>query len=244
MKNSIVENDWNFWVYPTPAERTEPEAVLVTSQWAETEAKLAAGGRVLFLAVKGNLDPARSPPLKRVPVFWNIQMTVRPPQSRTARFDGMMGLLVDAKHPALAGFPTERFCDFQWTPVIDNVPSVNLTDAPRELQPIVAAVDDYNRSWRLGVVFECRVGSGRLLVSSIDLANASAPVGTRQLRRSLVDYAAGENFQPQARLTVEQVRRLWAGPASAPTKPAEARADDPDLDDGSRKNPPAAAKKI
>jgi hypothetical protein len=176
--------------------------------------------------------------MKDVPVFWNIQMTVRPPNNPTAKFDAMLGLLCDAAHPALAEFPTGANCDWQWTPLINNVRSVNLTGAPRELRPIVAAIDDWNRNWRLGVIFECKVGSGRLLVSAINLDNARGGPGLPQLRRSLLDYMGGEKFQPVAALTVEQVRALWKGGAAAAT-PGATRAFDPDLNDGTVPVPPA-----
>ncbi len=232
--NVATENDWNFWLYPAAPDTSTPSGVLVTDVWAEAETRLAAGGKVLFTPRAADLDPAKSPPMKRVPVFWNIQMTVRPPRNPTPRFDAMLGLLADAEHLALAEFPTDRNCDWQWTPLVDNVRSVNLTDAPRELKPIVAAIDDWNRNWRLGVIFECRVGAGRLLVSVIDLKN-SAP-GAQQLRRSLLDYAAGEKFSPAAVLTPEQVRKLWVSTA-APAPGATPRAFDRDLDDGSSRLP-------
>ena len=230
LKGSSVENDWNFWLYPAAPTADTPTDVLVTSTWADAAARLAAGGKVVFTPTAAELDPARSPPLKRVPVFWNIQMTVRPPTANTPKFDAMLGLLCDPKHPALAKFPTEASCDWQWTPLIDGVRSVNLTDAPRELKPIVAAIDDWNRNWRLGVVFECAVGPGRLLVSTINLAGNTP--GAQQLRRSLLDYANTQAFAPKAKLTPEQVAKLWSrGPAAAPA--AAPRALDPDLDDGS-----------
>jgi hypothetical protein len=169
-----------------------------------------------------------------VPVFWNIQMTVRPPANPQPRFDAMLGLLVDSRHAALAKFPSTEACDWQWTPLVDNVRSVNLTDAPRRLKPIVAAIDDWNRNWRLGVIFECTVGPGRLLVSAIPLEGQSPEA--RQLRRSLLDYAASEQFSPVAELRVEEIRALWKASAG-PAKPIE-RAFDPDLDDGSKRPSP------
>lgn len=231
LKGTEAENDWNFWVYPAAVDSSAPAEVLVTTNWTDAEARLAAGGKVVFTPTATDLDPARSPPMKRVPVFWNIQMTVRPPRNPTPRFDAMLGLLADPKHPALAKFPTTEACDWQWTPLIDDVRSVNLTGAPRELKPIVAAIDDWNRNWRLGVIFECAVGPGRLLVSAIPLDGKSP--GAQQLRRSLLDYAASAKFTPSAKLTPAQVRALWAGGA-ATGKPGE-RAFDPDLDDGTKR---------
>lgn len=227
LEGSSIENDWNFWVYPAESPQASAGDLLITHQWSEAAAKLAAGGKVLFTPRK--LDPSTCPPMRKTPVFWNIQMTVRPPKNPAPRFDAMLGLLCDPKHPALASFPTDRFCDWQWTSSIDGVRSVNLTNAPRELWPVVAAIDDWNRNWRLGVIFECRVGKGRLLVSAIPLDKAD-PV-TRQLRQSLVDYAGGEKFQPSAAITSEQAAALFST-ASSSQEPST-RQFDPDLDDGS-----------
>lgn len=235
LKGTNTENEWNFWLYPAQVDATVPAEVLITANWTEAEARLGEGGKVLFTPASVDLDHAKSPPMRKVPVFWNIQMTVRPPQNRTPRFDAMLGLLVDSKHPALAKFPTDVNCDWQWTPLVDGVRSVNLREAPRELTPIVAAIDDWNRNWRLGVIFECKVDRGSLLVSAIPL-DATA-VGAAQLRRSLLDYAASAKFKPAAKLTMAQVRSLWK-PAAASAAPAPTRVLDPDLDDGSGRPSP------
>ena len=112
---------------------------------------------------------------------------------------------------------------------MNNVRSVNLETAPRELKPIVWAIDDWNRNWRLGVIFECHVGPGRLMVSAIPLERGGP--GRQQLRRSLLDYMGGKQFKPETTLTPEQAAGLWAKQAgAAPSEPA--RAFDPDLNDG------------
>jgi hypothetical protein len=178
--------------------------------------------------------------MQKTPVFWNIQMTVRPPRNTTPRFDAMLGLAIDARHPALAAFPTDVNCDWQWTSLIANVKSVNLDAAPRELRPIVSAIDDWNRNWRLGVIFECKVGEGSLLVSAIDLQNARTRIGVQQLRRSLLDYAASDRFRPGVTLSVAQVGQLFPGPGEG-RAPSLQRTLDPDLDDGS--SPIASPKK-
>lgn len=190
-------NSWNFWLYPAQVDSSVPTNVLLTSSWDEAEAKLAAGGRVVFQPPQANLDWS-SPPLDKLPVFWNRLMG--PGWSR------MLGIWCDTNHPALAGFPTEANCDWQWTEII-KTRAINLDKLPRKLSPIVSAIDDWNRNWKLGLIFEARVGKGKLLVTSFDL-NASSPV-TKQLRRSLLDYAAGEKFQPKVELAAADVRGLW-----------------------------------
>jgi len=182
-------NDWNFWLYPAHVSADAPTDVLVTSSWDDAEKKLAAGGKVLFLPRPADLD-WRSPTLDEVPVFWNRLMS--PQWSR------MLGLWCDTNHPALAGFPTDVNCDWQWTQIVNHARTMNLARLPRGLQPIVSAIDDWNRNWKLGVVFEAKVGAGRLMVCTVDLkTDLDARPVARQLRRSLWDYMASEKFQPK-----------------------------------------------
>jgi beta-galactosidase len=229
-------NDWNFWLYPEQVDTNTPSDVLVTHNWNEAATRLAAGGKVLFMPGAADLDPAKCPPMKNVPVFWNIQMTVRPPANPSPKFDAMLGLLCDTNHPALAEFPTDANCDWQWTPLVNNVRSVNLESAPRTLRPIVWAIDDWNRNWKLGVIFECKVGAGKLLVSAINLDSERGGSELQQLRRSLLDYMAGEKFKPVVALTPEQAGSLWLNGGNAPaTEPK--RAFDPDLNDGTVPSP-------
>jgi len=116
--------------------------------------KLAAGGKVLFTPRVADLS-WWSPPLARVPIFWNALMG--PTWSR------MLGLWCDTNSPALAEFPTEANCDWQWTEIIGN-PAREPGQLPRGLKPIVSAIDDWNRNYKLGVIFEARIGAGKLLV--------------------------------------------------------------------------------
>ena len=231
LEGTQVENAWDVWVYPADAGPAADSGILVTADWDQAAGRLAEGGKVLFLPAS-RLDPATCPPMKPVPVFWNIQMTVRPPRNPTPRFDAMLGLLCQPGHPALAGFPTQAWCDWQWTALIDGVRSVNLSQAPRGLVPIVAAIDDWNRDWRLGVIFECAVGRGRLLVSAIDVTGGS-PV-TRALHDSLIAYMGSAAFAPKVALSPGEMLDLWPAPKPL-AQPAPVRALDPDLDDGTQR---------
>lgn len=184
-----IANDWIFWLYPDAAPVQAPPSVLVTHSWPEAEARLGAGGDVLYMPRKADLDWT-SPPLADVPVFWNRLMN--PGWGR------MLGLAIDNRHPALAAFPTAEHFDWQWTELVSGARAMNLDRLPRGLQPIVQPIDDWNRNYKLGTLFEARVGQGRLMVSTLDLENRleQRPVA-RQLRQSVLAYMAGGAFQPQ-----------------------------------------------
>lgn len=214
------ENSWNFWLYPAATNVAAPNGVLVTRSWDEAEASLATGGRVLFLPPPADLDWA-SPPLDTIPVFWNRLMN--PGWSR------MLGLWCDARHPALAQFPTAAHCDWQWTDVVRKSRAVNLDRLPRELQPIVQPIDDWNRNYKLGLVFECRVGTGRLLVCAVDISNGlDTRPAARQLRRSLLGYLESPGFRPSTAVSAADLRALWFDTRVMQKLGARAEASGPD----------------
>jgi len=209
------KNDWNFWLYPSAISNVTTANVLVTSSWSDAEKRLAAGGKVFFLPHNADLDWS-SPPLARVPVFWNALMG--PTWSR------MLGLWCDTKHPALAEFPTDANCDWQWTELLRNTRAINLDHLPNTLQPIVSAIDDWNRNYKLGLIFEARVGTGRLLVCSADLNANTSPVA-KQLRKSLLDYMSSRTFQPKTQISMEDFLSLHFNSRIMNALGATARAD-------------------
>jgi hypothetical protein len=84
-----------------------------------------------------------------------------------------------------------------------------LDGLPKDLRPTVQVIDDWFTNRRLGLVFEARVGKGRLLVTSIDLESGleENPVA-RQMRHSLLRYAAGNRFAPQVEARPDAIRAL------------------------------------
>lgn len=194
------ENDWNFWVYPAKQKGAEPKEVLITHSWDEAEAALRKGGKVLYMPRKADLDWT-SPPLDTVPVFWNRLMN--PAWGR------MLGLWVNKSHPALAGFPTGEFNDWQWNELVRGARAVNLDRMPKDLAPIVQPIDDWNRNYRLGLVFEARVGRGKFFVSSADLENKlDERIAARQLRRSILEYMASDRFDPKTAIDPAAFRSI------------------------------------
>ncbi len=200
IRGTNIENDWNFWVYPTKIESKEPKNITITHSWDEAETKLKRGGKVLYIPRKADLDWT-SPPLDTIPVFWTRLMN--PAWSR------MLGLWIDKKHPALSQFPTDNFNDWQWTELVKNTRVINLDKLPKNLQPIVQPIDDWNRNYKLGAIFEAKVGKGKLLVSSFDLENdLDERIVARQLRKSILDYMLSGKFAPKVEITSSNFREI------------------------------------
>ena len=200
---AVTNNDWNFWLYPgNIGKPASPAGVTITRDFNECLKSLAAGGRVVFYPKPEDIA-WDGPPLDRLPLFWNRLMS--PGWSR------MLGIWVDAKHPALAGFPTADFADWQWIEVVGRSRTVNLGRLPAALLPIVQPVDDWNRNWKLGLIFEAKVGAGKLLVCAADLTGDLAKhPAARALRDSLVSYAAGPKFTPAVAVSPRSLAGILA----------------------------------
>jgi hypothetical protein len=200
-----IENDWDVWIYPPTVDTQAPQGVVLAEDLNdEAMAALNSGGKVLLLIppsrVKG--DQSAKVELGFSSIFWNTAWTHR--QAPTT-----LGILCDPKHPALAAFPTDYHSNWQWWYLISQAGAMILDDLPKELHPTVQVIDDWVTSRKLGLVFEARMGAGKLLVCSIELHKdlEHNPVA-RQLLHSLSYYMNSSRFKPTVTLAPAEVRSL------------------------------------
>lgn len=209
LEGTEYANDWDFWVYPQKTDAAAPKGVLVVDALNEKAlAALKEGGRVMLLPAAGSVkgDQYGKVPPGFSSIFWNTAWTRR-------QAPHTLGVLCKPEHPALAGFPTEYHSNWQWWDLISTSQIMILNEMPPGLRPIVQVIDDWFTNRRLGLVFEARVGGGRLLVCGIDLSSDldARPVA-RQMRASLLDYMAGDAFDPQQAVDVAAIHNLFAPP--------------------------------
>ena len=206
IEDTRFANDWVLWLYPEVVSTDTPEEVLVRSSLDEpTRAHLAAGGKILLYLTS---VPADFPKGSFAPIFWNRYMFNT--QERQT-----LGLLCDPAHPALEKFPTEFYSQWQWEDIVSKSRAIVMDGLPGELRPIVQVIDDWNTNRKLGLVFECRVGEGKLLVCSADLeTELRARPTARQLRYSLLDYMTSEAFDPDVAVTIDQLQTLYCRPGA------------------------------
>jgi hypothetical protein len=197
---SGAANRYPLWVFPaTPAPL--PSGVTVTRGFdAATRAALAAGGTVVLCADTTRPFP-NTPGGGFTPDFWCWSMFKNVP--------GTLGLAIDAGHAALAGFPTATHSDWQWFHLARAAQPVVLDGLPPALAPIVEVIDNPERAQRLGLVWEARVGLGRLLVCGLDLpALAASRPEARALLGSLVAYASSPKFAPVVAVEEQALERV------------------------------------
>ncbi|HXK60616.1 MAG TPA: glycoside hydrolase family 2 TIM barrel-domain containing protein [Acidobacteriota bacterium] len=203
-----VENDWDFWVYPPRLEDPAHSRIRILSRLDQQNREwLESGGTVLLVAPPETVIP--DPKFGKIElgfssIFWNTAWTKR-------QAPHTLGILCDPGHPALSGFPTEFHSNWQWWYLLHpgRSAAMILDGLPAGLQSIVQVIDDWFTARKLGLVFEAKVGKGKLLVSSIDLETDLElnPVA-RQLRRSLLDYMTSDRFAPQTEVTAEQLAKV------------------------------------
>ncbi len=217
-------NSWEIWVYPAQVTATAPDDVIMCDQWNETAKAALADGKKVFLMTT---NVANSMIGSFRPVYWSpVWFPVTP-------IPNTMGILCDPKHPAFSLFPTEMFSNWQWSDIITQSRSLDLDATPGGFRPIVQVMDNFGRNKKLGVLFEARVGKGRLLVCSMNLKNSidSRPAA-RQMLASLYAYLASDKFQPVQELSPKVLDDLLAKPTSVLSrlgaKVIQADSEDPD----------------
>jgi hypothetical protein len=218
IEGTPIENDWDLWVYPDEDPAPEPANVLVVSQLDDAaQNRLKEGGKVMWLLpprlVRGDVALGFSP------VFWNTAWTGNQPPHT-------LGILCRPEHPALAEFPTEYHTNWQWWDLISRSGAMVCDSLPPELRPAVQVIDTWFEARRLGLLVEARVGSGRLLVCSMDLSSdLDQRPAARQMRRSLFDYVSSEKFNPTIEASIDALRQLARTPSKMEQLGASARAD-------------------
>jgi hypothetical protein len=218
LQGTEYRNSYPLWVYPAKQETVVSAAVKVVRRLdAGTLAELQDGGRVVFFPELESLETV-GVPAAFIPDFWNSNMFFNNP--------GTYGILCDPKHPALEKFPTEFHSNQQWWPIATHARPVILDDTEAAYRPIVQVIDTFARNHKLGLIFEAKVGQGRLLVCAADLPNHLEDPAVRQLHASLLAYAGSERFDPKAEWTPDLLNRLLPTPiataaATRPDKDAE-----------------------
>jgi len=87
--------------------------------------------------------------------------------------------------------------------------AIQLDSVDTKLQPVVRVIDDWFTARPLGLIFECKIGKGKLLMSGIDLLNdAVKRPEARQLLYSLKKYMTSDAFNPRVEVNVEKIKSL------------------------------------
>ncbi|MEP6682870.1 MAG: sugar-binding domain-containing protein [Parafilimonas sp.] len=197
------KNSWDIWVYP----HLLPEVKnIYTTQVLDEKALqvLNNGGNVLLNLKKGTLakDKGGDIAIGFSSIFWNTAWT-------HGQAPSTLGILCNPTHEALKYFPTEYYSNYEWWDAMTHSNAIILDSVAANLQPIVRVIDDWFTARPLGLLFECKTGKGKLLVSGIDLTtDIDKRPEAKQLLYSLEKYMASTNFNPSQTVSIEKIQSL------------------------------------
>ena len=197
-----ARNHWDFWVYPQHLLADEGDVYVTDTLDSKARRKLLKGGKVLLLAA-GKVSYGKEVKQQFLPVFWNTSwFKMRPPHTT--------GLLIDDRHPMLALFPTDYHSDLQWWELVNKAQVMQFTDFPADFQPTVQSIDTWFVSRKIGMLFEARVGKGRLVMTTMDLSSdLDTRHAARQMRQSILSYMQSDRFAPAHEIDIARVADLF-----------------------------------
>lgn len=199
------KNSWNILVYPAKLPPVGND-IYITQQLDDKAADiLNKGGKVLLTIKQGTVKPDKggNVAVGFSSIFWNTSWTNNQPPHT-------LGILCNPKHAALKEFPTEYHSNWQWWDAMSHSNALRLDAVSAQIKPIVRVIDDWVTARPLGLIFECKTGKGKLLVSGIDLLTEQENrPEARQLLFSLKSYMAGNQFKPAEEITLEKIKTLF-----------------------------------
>ncbi|MDR1455939.1 MAG: beta-galactosidase, partial [Tannerella sp.] len=200
MAGTKYVNSWHVWVYPaTVPPMDKPH---FTTDINEAAGRAAAGGNVLYCPSAETVSSGKTAKISTgfTPVFWN--MSWFPSQKPNT-----LGICCNPEHPALAAFPNEGYGDSQWWEILNSSIPLQMNDFPESFRPAVYLIDDWFKANRLGLLFEAKVGKGKLMVCGADLErDLDKRPAARQFRRSIEQYMASDKFNPTEEINMSLLK--------------------------------------
>jgi len=204
-------NSYPMWVYPSKNNTVEiPEKIVVTDKLNnQIISQLQQGAKVLLFPqtedVKDKSFSGHFPP-----DFWNYGMFKGISENNNKPVSpGTLGLLMDPKHQIFNTFPTDFHTNWQWFSIIKASNSLILDGTSEKYLPIVQVIDNLERNHKLGLIFEFKIGNGKLLVCMSQLNKIQDKPEAIQLYKSILNYMNSESFNPIYSLSFKELNNLF-----------------------------------
>lgn len=197
-------NSWDIWVYPENNKIESNEIKVIEKLTPSTLKYLNEGGKVLLSLGKGKVtsEMGGDVGVGFSSIFWNTAWTDQ-------QKPHTLGILCNPDHPALELFPSEYHSNWQWWDAMSHSDAIILNNLPAELKPIVRIIDDWVTNRQLALLFEVKVGKGKILISGVDLVNnLENRLEAVQLKASLLNYMTGRKFTPNIELSTNEIKAI------------------------------------
>ncbi len=197
-----IKNTWDLWVYPSEVNLSNGKVKVFNTWDSNLKKALESGESVLLLPKLESLkDGYRASCFTTV--FWNSLFKGKQ-KAHT------LGILCDPSNPVFSSFPTDSYSNWQWWDVTMHANAMYLNNIPKQLKPLVQVIDSYHLNDRLAYIWECKVGKGKLLVSTVDFTTEmDKRTVSKQLEKSILEYMNSEKFNPTTELNFQMIDKLF-----------------------------------
>ena len=197
-------NRYALWVYPD-ARPACPPGILEARGLNREVLETLRGGGTVFLSP--DATPEMLPRSIRTQFstdFWSV--------GTFPKQEGGMGQLIDADHPLFRNFPTGKHTDWQWHRMASQRAFIlpEMPEKPEKFRAIVTEMDSYAYLRPMAQLAEFRCGSGRLLLSSLNLHRLQAYPECRALLDAVYRYMTSDDFRPEAELSETALKEIVA----------------------------------
>lgn len=202
LNGTDTSNNWDFWVYPNTLQQVDTTAIYITNSMDDKAKSVLKNGGSVLLQLAGKVTQGKDVVQHFTPAFWNTSwFKMRPPHTT--------GILINDFHPLFRDFPTDYYSSLQWWELAHRADVMELTDFPKSFRPIVQPIDTWFINRRLAMLFEAKIGIGKIIVSSADIQNdLERRFVARQLRYSILNYMNSNLFLPENEVTLEVIDNL------------------------------------
>ena len=203
------QNNYPLWVYPRVVKPKKDRIYCSSALNEEMMSRLKKGESVLLIPDADSCKDVTVGGLFQTD-YWNYRMfkticeNAKKPVS-----PGTLGILTNPKHPIFASFPTENHSNWQWYTTVKASYPLILDQLPIDYQPIVQVIDNVERNHKLGLIFEFKVGEGKLLVCMADILEEQVNIEGRQLLSSVLNYMNSYQFIPSHEISFEELQSLF-----------------------------------
>ena len=207
--NAAYKNEYPIWIYPEVPVAEVPQGIVIAKSLSDQViAKLEKGETVLLLpdfkTIQNNSVEGIFPT-----DFWNYSFfkwigdkTNKPIPP------GTMGLLMNPEHPVFRNFPTEFHSNWQWWNIVKNSRPLILDALDKDFRPTLQVIDNINRNHKMGLIFEGKVGKGKLLVCSVDFTQLLDQPEGKQFYSSILQYICSKEFSPTSSFDLGSLKKI------------------------------------
>lgn len=194
--NTDINNEWELYLFPKvkanlPSKKAQKAAgVIFAEDMSKDELikNLSAGKSVVLLSAG---------PFARFDNSFQISIA--------GRTHGHLATVI-ADTPFMRDFPHSGFCGWQFYDMMMESHTASLDLPKAEFAPIIEAASSYKNARREAMMFEYKVGRGKLFVSTLNLKESDP--AAMWIKARISEYAMSEEFDPAVSLSFNELSYL------------------------------------